>query len=101
MEQLQKIFDKLESMEDRIIAIDTSVRGDDSRGVVGMKQHMASLKKEFHTHTLSDESQFNSITIVQNEIKETFSKVRWWLAGASFIVSSVVVIVGVSIKYLK
>ena len=101
MEELKRIFDKLDSMEDRIIAIDTSVRGDDSRGVIGMKQHMASIKDEFNSHTLSDTSRFKSITEVQEEIKETFSKVRWWLAGASFVVSSVVVIVGVSIKYWK
>ena len=100
-ELIDKIFKKLDSMEDRIIAIDTALTGDEPRGVLGMKQHVASLKEEFHNHTTSDSNQFQLLNDGQNTIKTTFNKVKYWLAGATAVVSAVMVVVGIAIKFWK
>ena len=108
MEQLQQILTKLDSMEikfgsmdDKITALDTAIRGDSERGVDGMKQHVVAIRKEFHNHTVSDTQQFSQITNNQYDITEKISKAKWWLAGAACAVTCFSGLISLALKYFK
>lgn len=94
MDLQQQILKKLEIMDGKITAIDTALQGDESRGVLGIKQHIATLKDDFTEHTKSDEKQFN-------ELKEKVSRAAWMFAGISLTVSGIFVIAGLIISYYK
>jgi hypothetical protein len=101
MEQLTQIILKLESMDSKINLLGTSIRGDDSTGLKGVKQHIEELNNDFKEHTAADHEAFGNLAKSQTETAQVFSKAKWWLGGATFVVSAVVVIVGVAIKFIK
>ena len=100
MEDTEKIIRKLDAMEDRIIAMDTAIRGDEPRGVLGMKQHIEGLHKNFIDHVVSDTQQFKALTEGQKSLNETISKVRWWVLGASAVFTLIVGAITVISKIL-
>lgn len=80
MEELKQIIAKLESMDDRIKRVDTAICGDDEMGVIGMKQHVKSLREDFDHHIESDRKEFG-------ELKGIVSKTKYWLMGAAAIIT--------------
>jgi len=94
LDELQSIGEKMTAIENRVIAIDTSVIGDEKRGVVGIKQHLSKFDNTLTRHTEDDERQFT-------DISDTINRVKYWLAGAAFVVSTVVSTVVVVVKIYK
>ena len=95
MEQVEQVLKKLELMNskidglgDTVKAIDLSITGDTKRGVIGIKQHIESMQKDLHTHVKEDEAMFAILTDANTKTVEKFSRVKAWIAGASFVIVS-------------
>ena len=94
---LKHISARLEAIDRNVTAIDASIQGDDARGVVGIKQHIASIVKDYHEHIEGDEREFNAIKQAQevieqkinerqNVIEKKIDKATWWLMGAAAVI---------------
>lgn len=82
MEHFELIMEKLEKMDAKVTSIDLSITGDPLRGMLGMKQHVETLKTDFHDHVRTDADQFKKM-----------DGVRSWIAGAVFVAAGVVSVV--------
>lgn len=73
MEELKELNDNVRKMMEQFTglsktvgAIDLSIRGDDSRGVMGMKQHMQTLQENLKEHTENDTIEFQKLNKTKN-----------------------------------
>lgn len=76
LNQILKRLEKLDAIEDKVTAIDTAVRGDSSRGLVGIAEHVTSIKTEFVAHAKHDAIEFD-------KINTTISRAKWWIGGVT------------------
>ena len=74
--------------------IDVALQGDPVNGVLGIKQHIETLRTDFEEHTANDHKQFNGLN-------EKVNKAAWMFAGISLTVSSIIVVAGLIINYYK
>lgn len=97
---LKHISTRLEAIDRNVTAIDASIQGDDARGVIGIKQHIATIVKNYHDHIEGDEREFNAIKQAQETIEGKISerqtviekkidKATWWLMGAAAVIGGI------------
>ena len=92
-EKLERIFSKLDIMEDKVTVIDVAIRGNDEMGTDGMKQHIQGLQSEFDLHTQTDSKQFASINTNQTAFK-------YYVVGATAVLSAIVVVANIVVKFI-
>ena len=96
--------EKIEHIFRKVNDIDISIKGDESRGLLGIKQHIQHINKKYDDHVREDEDAFKLIKSAQEEIEEKINtrqdtiekkidKATWWLMGAAAVISIVVMIV--------
>lgn len=74
--------------------IDTALQGDPENGVLGIKQHIETLRKDFEEHTAHDHTQFGSLN-------EKVSRATWTFAGISLTITAIITVAGLIIAYYK
>jgi len=99
-QMLQQINTKLDRLEKKCHDIDAAITGDDNRGVVGMRQHVKLIREKISMHEESDTARFNSIDLKMDENTNATKKIYWMVAGASVIISAVVVLANIFIKMI-
>lgn len=82
LDELIRISDNLDKVEKTVASIDVSIRGDEARGVTGMKQHIQVLQRDLEQHTANDEKEFN-------DIKTLISRTGGIIVGASIVIGAV------------
>lgn len=82
LDELQMIAGNIEKIEQKLTAIDTSIQGDESRGVVGIRQHIRRLQKDLEDHTANDEKEFG-------DIKTLISRTGGIIVGAGIVIGAV------------
>jgi iron-sulfur cluster repair protein YtfE (RIC family) len=93
LKKLEVMNSKLDTLGDTVTAIDLSITGDTKRGVLGIKQHIATMQGDFHSHLKEDAFHFAGLKEHQSSTEKKFTSVKGWIAGASFVVVSLTSVV--------
>ena len=87
LEELKSIGEQITHIENRVIAIDLSITGDDRRGVVGIKQHIKKIQEELKEHTENDQIEFEQLNKAKNILWGVIIGVPTISGGVAWLVS--------------
>lgn len=96
--------EKIEHIFRKVNDIDISIKGDESRGLIGMKQHIAHINDNYDRHEREDEEKFNNIKEAQRDIENKINtrvegvekkieKATYWLMGAAAVIGFVFMLI--------
>lgn len=85
-EMLNTIIQNQNEFRATITAIDSSITGDEKRGVIGIKQHIESIQENHAKHIKDDAIAFGALTANYDSLGTEFKGVKKWIAGAVFVV---------------
>jgi hypothetical protein len=96
--------DRIEQIYRIVNEIDTSIKGDESRGLVGMKQHIHQINENYEKLEKENEQKFSSIKEAQHDIEykintrvdhveKKIEKATYWLMGAAAVIGFVFMII--------
>lgn len=96
--------EKIEHIFRKVNDIDVSIKGDESRGLIGMKQRIRQINDNYERHEQEDEEKFSRIKDAQRDIEtkintrvdsveKKIEKATYWLMGAAAVIGFVFMLV--------